>query len=595
MKKSIFPFVRPHLKTQEILNTNVFHEGFGMVVYSVVVGIIVAIIAGMYELSFHELSKFWHQHNIFFNDSPNWLRVAIGLLICCPILYFFLSKIPEKRQHNPADIIAGIHINNGTIDANSSILTVIASIFSIGFGFSVGYYGPTVQLGAGVGFLLHRFKTISPNHYYISIGAGAAAAIAAIFHSPIGAVVFVHEVLFRFFSIRAFAPITIAAVVSYIVSSKVFDKSIFFNVSEHFSPDILVYSVAAISAFIAAIVGIMMINSITKLQEINKKHKRGLFQQLLIGACLTALIISFIPESAGSSLNAMQDVITDARFGIWALLLIFIAKLLATTFAFGFSAPGGFLGPTIFIGAALGGLIASIITEYYPLFIASEQIIIITTMAAMISSVIGAPIAMTLIIVEVTGDFQIISAVMLAVVIANITAYRFMGCSSLFDIQLKSRGFDFENSQEQLYAENQTVSDIISDNYLTIHCDTQLLQAEQIMLQNHKDIAYVIDDDRNLIGSTSIIDIQYYRREVDVDAGSEAKITITTKTNIPVIYRASSIWQALQEMTDNGHNMIPVVDGKTNLKLLGVIHNSDVISRYLSFIHKLQKQKNAVQ
>ena len=124
-------------------------------------------------------------------------------------------------------MITGIHINNGKIDEKSSFLTVIASIFSIGFGFSVGYYGPTAQLGAGTGYLFHRLSAIKPSHYYVSIGAGTAAEIAAVFHSPIGAVVFVHEVLFRFFSIRAFAPITIAAVTSYIVSSKIFDKLIF--------------------------------------------------------------------------------------------------------------------------------------------------------------------------------------------------------------------------------------------------------------------------------------------------------------------------------------------------------------------------------
>lgn len=569
--------------------------GVGVVVYAIFLGCVVALIAGSYEFSFRWLARLWHEDSRLFDYFPQWLVYAIGTFIACPILYFIIARIPEKRQHNPADLITGIHINNGRIDAEASLLTALASVFSIGFGFSVGYYAPTVQLGAGAGYLCHRIKWLAPAHYYISIGAGTAAAIAAIFHSPIGAVMFVHEVLLRFFSIRAFAPITIAAVTSYIVSSQLFDKMIFFDIPAHYAPTPPVYLVAAGAGVLAAFIGISMIRIIMRVQQFNRQRQWGSMRQLLIAAALTGGIIAVIPEVAGSSLDAMNQVLGGGTFALSLLLLIFIAKGAATMIAFGFGVPGGIFGPTIFIGAALGGLVSGVIQMLFPDLVASHEIIIITTMAAMISAVLGAPITMILITVEITGDFHIISVVMLAVVMANITAYRFMGTSSFFDIQLKSRGFDFEQGRDQIYMENRSISELISKDYLAIHESTSPEEAEKQMLAAHKNIAFVVDDDHYLRGQVRLVDIEFYRRETPDDSDNPVTLSAVTYTNISTVYRATSIWQAMQEMTHANVNLIPVVDGENNPTLLGVVYNNTVIAQYLSFIHQLRTQENAVR
>ncbi len=581
-------------KNTEKPPTNNFQYGFVVIFYAFVLGVIIALMAGNYELSFKFLAKFWHDSNSLLPDLPSWVLYGLGPFLACPFLYFILSRIPEKRQHNPADIITGIHVYNGQIDAKSSLYSALASVFSIGFGFSVGYYAPTVQLGAGAGFILHRFRWFSPAYLYISIGAGAAAAIAAIFHSPIGAVVFVHEVLLRFFSIRAFAPITIAAVTSYIVSSKFFDKVIVFKVPPHYLADTSTYLAAAVAGVLAAVVGVGMIKSILKLQQFNQKRQHGLFKQLLMAAFLTSIIIMLIPQSAGSSLQSLQEIISGDIALLSLLLFIFLAKLCATTIAFGFGVPGGIFGPTIFIGATLGALVGNISELFYPDLIDSQQILIITTMAAMISAVLGAPIAMILIIIEITGDFQIISVVMLAVVMANITAYRFMGTSSFFDIQLKSRGFDFEAGRDCVYTEQINIHHLVEDDYIALGIDTPLEEAEKLMLDKHQNIVFVTDNDGNLLGQAKLVDIEFYQREMSED-GEPKTLSKVTQTNIPMIYQATSLWQAMQIMTTANTNLLPVIDGENNRQLLGVIHNNDLVKEYFTYMRRLRTQENATR
>lgn len=571
------------------------HYGIGVIVYAIVLGAVVALIAGTYEMSFRVLAKFWHDSNFLLDSVPQWLLYGVGPFLAIPILYFIITRIPEKRQHNPADIITGIHIHNGQLDAKSSILSAVASVFSIGFGYSVGYYGPTVQLGAGLGPVMHRLKWIRPAYLYISIGAGTAAAIAAIFHAPIGAVVFVHEVLLRFFSIRAFAPITIASVTSYIVSNKLFDKAIFFDVPLQFAPDTPTYVIAAVAGVLAAVIGIGMIQSILRLQQWSKKNVPSLMMQYFVAAAITALLITNLPQAAGSSMQAMQHVLDNQGFTLTLLLMIFLAKLIATITAFGFNIPGGIFGPTIFIGAALGGLISQSIGIISPNLIDSQHIIIISTMAAMISAVLGAPIAMILIVVEITGNFQIISVIMLAVVMANITAYRFMGTSSFFDIQLKSRGFDFETGRDRLYTENHNISEIISSDYLAIVNSTPLAEAENQMLMAHKNLAFVIDEEGNLLGQAYLVEIEYYFRESDTETAKTATLTKVTHKDIPVLYKATSIWDAMKQISDVRGNFLPVVDGENNPKLLGVVENGTLIKQYFAHLKTLRTQENVVR
>lgn len=582
----------PQTKNASAHRVSLAQSSIGVVIYAVLLGAIVAVIAGYFERCFRFLAYLWHEGNFLLSGVPQWLIYGSGTFLACPILYLILVNIPEKRQHNPADIISGIHIYNGIINAKASLLSALAAVFSIGFGFSVGYYAPTVQLGAGCGFLLHKLRWIRPAYYYISIGAGTAAAIAAIFHSPIGAVVFVHEVLFRFFSIRAFAPITIAAVTSYIVSNQWFDKVILFSVPEHYAPTPAIYLIAAVGGVLAAVFGISMIRGIIGLQRFNQQRKVGMLRQLFIGAALTALVISAFPQVAGSSFHAIEKVLDGQTFPFLLLIGIFIAKLLATMIAFGFGVPGGIFGPTIFIGAALGAVIVNGLSYFYTGIVGVEQIIIITTMAATVSAVIGSPIAMILITVELTGDFQIISVVMLAVVMANITAYRLMGTSSFFDIQLKSRGFDFEQSKQQLYTKNLSISSLISDDFLSLPVTTPLEEAQKILLKNSKGIALVVDEDDKLVGQTKLVDIEYYLREMFDDDNMHTLEKVTYQ-NIAMVYRGTSVWDAMQEITHSTHYCLPVVDGEHNRQLLGVVYHNVLIACYLEHIRRLNTRKNA--
>lgn len=562
-----------------------FLDGIGSVLYALVIGVLVSLIAGYYEIGMKFFAQFWHEDNPLLIDVPKWLFYGIGPFLAVPLLYGIILLIPEKRQHNPADLITGIHVRNGYIDARSGLLSALAAALSLGFGFSVGYYAPIVLLGAAVGYGVHLLIRLNPLYLYISIGAGSAAAIAAIFHAPMGAVLFVHEVLLRFLSVRAFAPITIAAVTAYILSSKLFDKVLFFDVAWHYQPETSTYLWAALTATLAAIIGTYMLKLALMIQKYTHQKSFNLWQQLFCGAFFTAIIITSVPQVAGSSLQSMNGVLGNS-YSLSFLLVIFAAKIIATMVAVGFGIPGGIFGSMIFIGAALGALITALIQFYMPQWIDNEQILMITTMAAMVTAVMGSPIAMIVIVMEITGDFGIISVVMLSVVVANITAYRVLGSTSFYDIQLITRGFNIEGGRDRLYSEHQGIRDVISDDYVKADINMRLEEARDLMLSHNKTAAYIEEG--------GILRGKIFLTELDACLKTEPESSLSSLVHEEptVILQNASLWQAMEQMTQSGNYCLPVVDGQSNYKMLGVIYNSDLMSRYFTYLRNLRCQEN---
>ena len=147
-------------------------------------------------------------------DGASWLITAATLLV--PVLgglivgvLLFLS--PERRPLGPLDVVKNVQLSLPPPTFKAGLLSTIASVISLGFGASVGQYGPLVYLGSMAGNLLDRLNLRIPNFSSIAMACGVSAAIATAFNAPIAGLVFAHEVILRHYSMQAFAPTTVAA------------------------------------------------------------------------------------------------------------------------------------------------------------------------------------------------------------------------------------------------------------------------------------------------------------------------------------------------------------------------------------------------
>ena len=185
---------------------------------------------------------------------------AGGLIVGVVHRYF----VAERRPHGPPDLIRAVQGLDGRLPARSGLLSALTSLVSLGTGASVGQYGPLAHLGATLGSLLSRLSRHTERTATVWVGCGVAAAISTAFNAPLAGIVFAHEVILRHYSLRAFAPITVAAAIGHVIANVVFERPPLFRVEAvtvDFTPEFLGFILIGVGgAFVAVLYMLSLIH-----------------------------------------------------------------------------------------------------------------------------------------------------------------------------------------------------------------------------------------------------------------------------------------------------------------------------------------------
>ena len=360
-----------------------------------------------------------------FTDIPKWHIFAAlgggGLFI--GLLYIAL-KLP--RGHGPADAIIARINNDGILPIREGISTALICASSIGLGASVGRYGPAVHLGATLGSGFGQAFNLGRTNTVTFLGCGIASAIAASFNTPIAAVIFTHEAIIGHYSLRAFAPITIAAVAGNAVAihhGRFFDG--FQNLTAPTELSLGQYPLFAIVGLVAGLFAIAYMRSIVFMGKTVKGTKIPLWSRPMLAGLAIGIVALWLPNLLGLVEETTTQVIQDegVEYILQVLCLLIIFKIAATALCLSCGMHGGVFGPALCIGAMVGAALAMAYdAEYY-------QIFALAGMGACISSVVGAPIATILIVFELNQNYSVATAVMVAVVISNLLTNKYFARS----------------------------------------------------------------------------------------------------------------------------------------------------------------------
>jgi len=180
---------------------------------------------------------------------------------------------------------------------------------------------------------------------------------------------------------------------------------------------------------------------------------------------------------------------------------LLIAKISVTALCIGFGLFGGVFSPALFIGVSAGSLAATVLSVFG--YVGAEQIIIISGMAAVGASVIGAPISSVLIVLELTGSYDYAVAAMVAVVISNLVTYRIFGLS-YFDRQLLDRGVDMRLGRESIALSQRPVTTCVESSYVQLNAETTGDEAYNLMEEAGMVESYIVDESGEYLGKIDI-------------------------------------------------------------------------------------------
>lgn len=516
----------------------------------------------------------------FFKIEINGQLFSVGsvvfLWITALAVYFVKTSLGIKAWAGPADSIYAAHQSREPLDLKRGFGSTFAAFLSASGGAAVGQYGPLVHFGATMGVWVKRFLSPSlSNEVYL--GCGVAAAISAGFDAPIAGIIFAHEAILRLFSIRAVAPISIAAITASAVDRYLFPSDTTFAVEAVLPPLIEILPALIAITPILSLVALAFMLSLRTAQRYAAKFSGPPFLLTFLAATLCGLLGVFLPDVLGLGMVQIKQMLSG-EFALSMLVLLLLGKLVATTLCIGFGLFGGVFGPAIFIGIAAGGVLGGVAEL---LGLANFALVAsVASMAAVSASVIGAPITATIIILELTQSYEFAVAAMVTVMLCNLITQRVFALS-FFDRQLLDRGVDLRGGREAIHLNQILSSELATNEGVVLDSVTDGNQARAILEEKSLTEAYICGENGVLMGKASL----FHTLKAENNP-----IKDYMDTDPFFLSSTDTLAHAMAKVANFVGESIPIVDKETGI-LIGTVTEGDLFNAVIGVQGEIVKQE----
>ena len=482
---------------------------------------------------------------------------------------------PEAEGHGTDAAISAVHHNPRGVRFRAVIVKIVASALTIGSGGSGGREGPTGQISAGFGSLLARMLDLEPADGRIAVATGIGSGIGAIFGAPLGGAVLASEILYRDdFEPAALLPCFIASAVSYVIfgAAEGYKPLFGFVGSYHFSdPSQLIWF--ALIGILAGLVGLLYAKSFYGLVDLFHRSPLPRWVNPAIGGLLVGAIGIAIPEVIGTGYGWVQTSLGHGLLSIplWIVLLLPFARIFATGLSIGSGGSGGIFGPGMVIGAFLGASVWRLFEPVFPSMGHSPAPYVIVGMMACFGGISRAPLAVMLMVAEMTGSLSILTPAMVAVGISWLIVRR--NDDTIYRSQLKSRA---DAPAQRILAGLPLLGAIPTTRAmvtprLIISSDMATTSAKRALERANLNGAPVVDEAKRFTGTLA--------RSTLTSSGADRRtVTDLVDAGAPVVSASSRLDVALESLTEAPLSWVPVLDD--DRRVVGTLSVSDIVRAY---------------
>jgi len=563
-----------------------------LVMLAVVVGVLSGYAALLLRFSIEWVSLLWVGERTWEQALPSlpWYiyllaPTSAGLIVGWLVVRF----LPGGELRGVPGVLADLVERRGHINNRQMVTETIGTSLAVGSGASLGREGPTVALGALIASEVGQRLHLTEQQIRTLIGCGVAAGIASSFNTPIAGVLFALEVILADYTIATFSPIVIASVLATVITRSELGNFPAFTIPEFQLISAWEIPIYILMGVICGLVAALLIKALAPTRAlIARLSPDRRFRPALAGFALGVLGL-VIPQVMSIGYDTVASIMLEqvepSLFHVSMPLALFLAiillgKLLATIISSAGGFPGGLLGPTLFLGAAVGGLFGSAVHAIMPAYSESSGAYALVACGALTAAALQAPITIMLMVFEMTADYHIMLPLMAACSVATLVTRAF-GRASVFTESLEERGINTQWGREQSWMRAVKVSQIPWRTIPSVHQNTPLAELKKIYIRSGKGCVQVVDDEGLMIGIVTFADLQDWLLDQSLDLAVVA--AEVANRNVRVISEEGSLLEAIRTFDKEHFEQIPVVAADNPRKVLGVLARNAVFQTY----HKL--------
>jgi chloride channel protein, CIC family len=553
------------------------HEDKVLLVLTLVIGALVGLVIAAFIYVTENLGERMYPAG----GSP-WRRLLIptaGSLVTG----FLLSRyFPNARGSGIPQTKAALFLRDGFISFRTVLGKFGCSSISLASGIALGREGPSVHVGAGLASVLGRRLGLSQKRVRDLIPIGASAALAAAFNTPVAAVLFTLEEVMGDLHAPVLGSIVLSSATAWIVLHLLLGDEPLFHVPSYqlVSPiEFLTYAVLGVVG------GVISVSFVKLLLFIRKRFlalpKWSAWMQPAAGGLLVGVMGWFVPEVLGVGYGHVSEAL-NGQMALEIMALLVVLKLVATAACYGTGNAGGIFGPSLFIGAMMGGAVGEVAHHLLPDYTGGVGAYALVGMGAAFAGIVRVPLASVIMIFEMTRDYSIIVPLMISNLISFYISYKLQR-EPIYEALQHQDGLHLPSG-----ARNREPMPVVRDAAATpphVFSPNDRFQDIVPLLGGERD-AWPVADGQTLL---CMVSSEQAREEVASGHGSRRLDEIPTahlpselltNENFPHMHMDHPVNIALKRMAESRMNVLPVVSRANVRELQGVVTLNGILRAY---------------
>ncbi|HEY6304809.1 MAG TPA: chloride channel protein [Terriglobales bacterium] len=503
-----------------------------------------------------------------------WRRLLFPVVGSLGIGYLLYRYFPNARGSGVPQTKAALFAREGRITLRTVLGKFFCTSVTLASGIPLGREGPSVQVGAGIGSVLGRLFGLPTEQVKRLIPVGAAAAIAAAFNTPLSAVLFSLEEITGDLYAPVMGAVVLASATAWMVLRVFLGDHPLFSVPQYHLIHPAEFAVYAVLGVAGGVVSAAFTNLLLGMRErFLRFPRKTLWLQPVAGGLLVGVMGWFVPQVLGVGYGFVGEAL-NGRMAFRLMALLVVLKLVAVTTSYATGNAGGIFGPSLFIGAMLGGTVGTVAHHLFPAHTATPGAYALVGMGAVFAGVVRTPMTSVLMIFEMTQDYAVIVPLMIANLLSLFIASRlqhepiYEGLALQDGIHLPSAETRQRFGQRQVINVMQTASE-------SLPAEITVREALE-RVRSSKFRTWLMTDRRGVIG---VINFATLEQELAEDADKKLG-ELTDAMVFPHVHADQALDLALERMGANQFEILPVVNRADVHKLEGIVTLRDVLDAY---------------
>ena len=567
-------------------------EKTALLVLSVVTGLLCGLAAVILKLSIHGIQGLLAGT---FSGAP-WaylLLPGVGMLLSFLIVRYIVK---DNIGHGVTKVLQAVSRSESRIKRHNTWSSLVTSALTIGFGGSVGAEAPIVYTGAAIGSNLGRYCGMSYRGMTLLLGCGAAGAVAGIFNAPLAGVLFTLEILLFNISMSGLLPLLLSSVsatlVSYICLGR--ETALSSHVVGFSMHNLPFYIVLGVFCGFMAVYFIRM----TLSMEDRLGKMRNPYLKWIVSAAALGLLIYLFPPLYGEGYDFLSPLLAGSSASVdgplsafgnlpWAVpvffLLVMFLKVFSMTFTNAGGGVGGTFGPTLFMGAMGGLVVAMVINLLAPGKVPVPNFVLVG-MAGLMAGVMQAPLTAIFLIAEISGGYELLVPLILTSAIAyGIT--RLFEKYSIYTKRIAASGELLTHDSDQAVLTLLKTDSLLETDFVPVRSSDTLGQLVEVVARSERSIFPVLDSHGRFEGYVSLADIRSDMFQSHLYGSRHVYNYIRRAPEF--VYSGESMDAVMRKFEKTGAWNLPVVD--SDRVYLGFLSKSKIFSAYRDSLRDLSQ------